>query len=68
MEKLKKFLKTIFSIEGKEIKTEKCVLCGADTGIPVTTPIEEREDYIQGCGQLCAPCRRKIHRGSPYIE
>lgn len=68
MKTIKKFLKTIFSIEEEETKTEKCVLCGADTGIPVTTPIDDREDYIQGCGQLCASCRRKIHRGSPYIE
>ena len=52
----------------KKTVYEKCVLCGADTEIPITTPIEEREDYIQGCGQLCATCRRKIHRGSPYIE
>ena len=64
---LKKYLQRILCPR-QEIVYEKCVLCGAETKIPVTTPIEGREDYIQGCGQLCASCRRKLHRGSPYIE
>ena len=67
MKRLRKYLKRILC-QRKKIVYEKCVLCGAETKIPVTTPIEEREDYIQGCGQLCTPCRRKIHSGSPYIE
>ena len=52
MKRLKKDLQKILC-QRKEIVYEKCVLCGAETKIPVTTPIEEREDYIQGCGQLC---------------
>ena len=67
MTRIRKFLQR-FRSQKQEIVYEKCVLCGAETKIPVTTPIEEREDYIQGCGQLCTSCRRKIHRGSPYIE
>ena len=67
MKRLKRYLQRILC-QRKEIVYEKCVLCGAETKIPNTMPIEGREDYIQGCGQLCTSCRRKIHRGSPYIE
>ena len=67
MMRRKKYLQRIL-YQRHETVYETCVLCGAETKIPVTTPIEEREDYIQGCGQLCTPCRRKIHSGSPYIE
>lgn len=37
-------------------KTEKCILCGKDTGIPFSVPIDSREYYIVGCGQLCKAC------------
>ncbi len=37
-------------------KTEKCILCGKDTGIPFSAPIDSRECYIVGCGQLCKDC------------
>ena len=37
-------------------KTEKCILCGKDTGIPFSAPIDSREYYIVGCGQLCKDC------------
>ena len=43
-----------------EIKTDKCVFCGEDTGIPTDTPINKRKHYIVGCGQLCGKCRAKI--------
>lgn len=36
--------------------TEKCVLCGKDTEIPVSTLIRDRKCYIPGCGQLCEEC------------
>ena len=41
-------------------RTERCVCCSADTGIPVTTPLKERKHYIVGCGQLCPVCYSKI--------
>ena len=67
MRRIRKYLQR-FRSQKQETVYEKCVLCGAETKIPTTTSIKEREDYIQGCGQLCAICRSKIHRGSPYIE
>ena len=39
-----------------ESKTDICVLCGKDTGIPRDTPIARRRGYIRGCGQLCERC------------
>lgn len=35
---------------------DKCVICGADTGVPQSTPVDERKRYISGCGQLCRDC------------
>jgi hypothetical protein len=35
---------------------EKCVLCGARTTVLKTTPIQERNYYIEGVGQLCESC------------
>lgn len=43
---------------------EPCVLCGVLTDIPVSLPIERRENYIVGCGQLCDDCAEKIHNTS----
>ena len=35
---------------------EKCVVCSADTTYDFSTPISEREFYIEGAGQLCQKC------------
>lgn len=40
----------------EKVKKEKCVSCGCDTGVPFSQPIEEREYYVHGCGQLCQAC------------
>lgn len=45
-------------------KTEKCVLCGTDTEIEVSTPIDIRKHYICGAGQLCEICYAKVHMES----
>ena len=37
----------------KVAETEQCVLCGRDTGVPVSEPVEGRKNYVYGCGQLC---------------
>lgn len=44
----------------ESVKTERCVLCGANTGITVDTPINLRNNYIYGSGQLCGECYRAI--------
>ena len=38
------------------IKSEKCILCGKNTGIPFNDPIDDRKYFIDGCGQLCEDC------------
>lgn len=41
-------------------KTEKCILCGMDTKIPIDTPIDLRKNYIEGAGQICDECSAKF--------
>ena len=38
---------------------ERCIICGELTDILVSTPIDLRENYEVGCGQLCAECASK---------
>ena len=38
---------------------ERCVICGELTCIPVSLPIDWRENYEIGCGQICAECAKK---------
>lgn len=41
--------------------TEKCVICGKDTGIPVDLDISLRTSYIEGAGQLCIDCYKDLY-------
>jgi hypothetical protein len=47
-------------IENKE-KTEICVICGKDTGVPVNQNIDLRKTYVEGAGQLCSTCYNKLY-------
>ena len=38
---------------------ERCVICGALTCVPISMPIDWREYYEIGCGQICAECAKK---------
>lgn len=38
---------------------EKCVLCGAETEYDTNTPVDNRNYYIEGIGQLCENCHNK---------
>lgn len=42
---------------------DRCVLCGQETVYESQTPINQREFYIEGAGQLCRGCFRKIYLG-----
>lgn len=35
---------------------EACTLCGAITDVKIKMPIDAREYYIYGVGQLCCKC------------
>lgn len=37
--------------------TERCCVCGTDTQVPASLPIEMRSGYVEGVGQLCLRCR-----------
>ena len=42
-------------------KTERCVLCGALTDVPIQQPVSERKYYIPGAGQLCRKCCMELY-------
>ncbi len=46
----------------KIAENDKCVLCGKDSGMPENMPINERKNYVKGCGQLCEDCFRRLYR------
>ena len=41
---------------------ERCVLCHTLTDVRRSTPIEKREYYVVGIGQLCQSCSKKVHK------
>ena len=47
---------------------EKCVCCGADTGIPRSAPLKDRKYYIVGSGQLCGNCYFELYIGNAEEE
>ncbi len=51
-------------IESNE-QFEQCVICGNTTRYMLHTPIEDREFYIIGCGQLCFDCYKKTCEDIP---
>lgn len=63
------FKGTTFRRSGKEAESvnnihnteefERCIMCGALTCIPVSMPIDWRENYEIGIGQICAECAKK---------
>lgn len=40
---------------------EKCVICGAETPYRFSTPISQREFYVEGSGQICQHCHYEIY-------
>ncbi len=43
------------------IEFENCVMCGRATDIPRNMPIDMRTGYMDGAGQLCRECFRKMN-------
>ncbi len=56
--------KEAFQQDNKVQKTqfENCIICGEETQILMSTPIDCRENYVYGCGQLCAKCANEIRQ------
>ena len=40
----------------KKERPDLCIICHKDTGYTFDTPIDKREGYIEGLGQLCWKC------------
>ena len=38
---------------------ERCVMCGALTSVPISMPVDWRENYEIGLGQICAECAKQ---------
>ena len=38
-----------------------CVICGKPTEYRKDVPIDKRERYVEGAGQLCRECFRKLY-------
>ncbi len=55
-------IKNVADVEQNEIDPiEKCVICGAGTPYRRSTPISQREFYVEGSGQICRHCHYKIY-------
>ena len=44
---------------GSEV--EHCVICGKPTEYRTDTPINKRDCYVDGAGQLCRECFRRFY-------
>ena len=53
--------KLILTME-KKIETEKCIVCGRDTGISINSHVDFRKTYVEGAGQLCAECFKETYK------
>ena len=40
---------------------DRCVLCGRATDVSAALPIDRRDHYVEGCGQLCRSCWKKLY-------
>lgn len=45
---------------------ERCVLCGTPTKVPIMMPVDCRQHYVEGVGQLCEPCFMELKGLIPY--
>lgn len=51
-----------FNVKYQNNAMEKCVFCGVSTDTPVHLDVSLRLTYVEGAGQLCAPCFSKIYK------
>ena len=45
---------------------ERCVICGKLTCVPISMPVDWRENYEIGLGQICAECAKKEREAKPF--
>ena len=49
------------------MEKEKCVICGNETEYYLTTPIDFRENYIEGAGQVCPSCANRVNNSNTRV-
>ncbi len=50
---------------------ERCVLCGKETNVSKDKHVNQRDNYVDGCGQLCIACWRELNKSikqQPFFE
>ena len=47
---------------------ERCVMCGALTSVPISMPVDWRENYEIGLGQICAECAKKERETQTWVN
>jgi hypothetical protein len=45
----------------KDEEKDPCVVCGKETGYARNVPVDMREFYVEGVGQLCEECDAFIY-------
>lgn len=43
---------------------ERCVMCGSLTSVPISMPVDWRENYETGVGQICIECAKKQRKAA----
>ena len=51
----------VHDFEAQNHTRERCVLCGKETDVPVSLPIDRRNCYVEGSGQLCRGCWQRVY-------
>jgi len=62
---IKRIVKKIFKMKKKEEKKQEvemdlCVLCGKETKYPKNMHVDYRMNFVDGAGQLCDDCAKKV--------
>lgn len=42
-----------------DVYYDLCVFCRVNSGVRTDCPVQVRQNYIEGCGQLCEDCYDK---------
>jgi hypothetical protein len=40
---------------------ERCVICDKETNYDIETHIDQRHCYVEGAGQLCSECYKRVY-------
>ena len=48
-------------VKFSEREYDVCIGCGVQTDYKTETPVNFRDNYVEGAGQLCKPCFKKVY-------